>query len=248
VPGTQSGGWEIELVDTGMVPIDAEHMGPPGTFTETYEGPVNVVVLRGHGRTVLVDAGSGPLISIWPGASTRPVEVEPDVLIATHLDWDHVGGFVTGSWPDGLAPRWPEKRVLAPEEAVAEARAGEDDESTAPPIVAALEGLIDEYEDGAEPAPGILLRRAPGHRIGHSIVEVGNSFVYAVDVFQHPVHVEHPEWDTTFDADPETGLATRLALLGELADRRATVAVAHIPVPGRIERIGGGFRWVSADE
>ena len=65
----ESGGWQIELVDTGMVPIDAEHMGPPGTFSETYEGPVNVLVLRGHGRTVLVDAGSGPLIAVWPGAS-----------------------------------------------------------------------------------------------------------------------------------------------------------------------------------
>ena len=71
-------------------------MGPPGTFTETYEGPVNVLVLRGHGQTVLVDAGSGPLISIWPGATAWPVPAEPDVLIATHLDWDHFGGFVAG--------------------------------------------------------------------------------------------------------------------------------------------------------
>ncbi len=67
-----SGGWEVSVLDVGMVPIDAKYMGPPGTFTEPYEGPVNVLVLRGHGRTVLVDAGSGPLISIWPGAITGP--------------------------------------------------------------------------------------------------------------------------------------------------------------------------------
>jgi len=240
----ESGGWEITLVDTGMVPVAAEDMGPPGTFTETYEGPVNVVVLRGRDLTVLVDAGPGPLISIWPGATAYPLDVEPDVLIATHLDWDHCGGFVKGSWPDALEPAWPGKRVLAPAEAVAEARAGGDGESMAPPIVAALEGLIEEYDHGAEPAPGIRLRRAPGHRTGHSIVEVGDSFVYGTDVFQHPVHVQHPEWDTTFDADPDVGLATRLALLAELADRGSTVAVAHIPTPGRIEREGDGFRWV----
>jgi glyoxylase-like metal-dependent hydrolase (beta-lactamase superfamily II) len=166
-------------------------------------------------------------------------------LIATHLDWDHVGGFVAGTWPDALVPAFPGKRVLAPAEAVAEARAGGDGESTAPPIVAALEGLIDEYDDGAEPATGIRLRRAPGHRTGHSIVEVGDSFVYAVDVFQHPVHVAHPETDTAFDADPEAGLETRLALLAELADRGVACAVAHIPAPGRIERQGDGFRWVA---
>lgn len=226
-----------------MVPIEARYMGL--TFTETYEGPVNVLVLRGHGQTVLVDAGAGPLISIWPGATAWPVEVDPDLLIATHLDWDHFGGFVKGTWPDALEPAYPEKRVLAPSEAVAAARAGRDAESAAPPVVSALEGLIDGYDDGAEPAPGIRLRRAPGHRTGHSIVEVGDLFVYAVDVFQHPVHVEDPASDTAFDADPELGLETRLALLAELADRGIACAVAHIPEPGRIERAGNGFRWVS---
>jgi glyoxylase-like metal-dependent hydrolase (beta-lactamase superfamily II) len=134
---------------------------------------------------------------------------------------------------------------------VADARdGGGDDQSTAPRIVAALDaaGLLDEYADGAEPAPSLRLRSAPGHRVGHSILEVGDSFVYAVDVFQHPLHVEHPEWDTAFDADPEVGLATRLALLAELADRGATVAVAHIAEPGRIERAADGFRWVPAEQ
>jgi glyoxylase-like metal-dependent hydrolase (beta-lactamase superfamily II) len=243
----ESGGWQIELVDTGMVPIEPQYMGP--TFTETYEGPVNVLVLRGHGRTVLVDAGSGPLISIWPGATTWPVDVDPDVLIATHLDWDHFGGFVTGSWPGALEPAWPGKAVLAPAEAVAEARATDGEALATPAIVGVLDaaGLLEEYDDGAEPAPGIRLRRAPGHRIGHSIVEVGDSFVYAVDVFQHPAHVEDPESDTAFDADPVVGLETRLALLAELADRDITVAVAHIPEPGRIERTGDVFRWVSVE-
>jgi len=246
----ESGGWQIELTDTGMVPVVAEHMGPPGTFAKTYEAPTNVVVLRGYGRTVLIDAGSGPLIVIWPGATERPVEVEADLLIATHLDWDHCGGFVTGSWPDALEPAFPGKRVLAPAEAVAEARAGGQEESAAPPVIAALDaaGLVEEYSDGAEPAPGLRLRSAPGHRTGHSIVEVGDAFVYAADVFHHPLHVEHPEWDTAFDADADVGLATRRALLAELADSGTTVAVAHLAGPGRIERAGDGFRWVPLAE
>ena len=245
MPCTQSGGWQIELVEVGAVPIEGKYMGPLGTFPETFDAPTNVVVLRSHGRTAVVDAGSGPLIGIWPGATERPVDIEPDVLIATHLDWDHCGGFVTGTWPDALEPAWPGKRVLAPAEAVAQARTGGDEESVAPQVVAALEGLIDEYVDGAEPAPGIRLRRAPGHRTGHSIVEVGDSFVYAADTFHHPLHVENPDWDTQFDSDPEVGIETRLALLDELADNGATTAVAHIAGFGRIERAGDGFRWVS---
>jgi glyoxylase-like metal-dependent hydrolase (beta-lactamase superfamily II) len=246
VLGVESGGWKIELVEVGMVPIEGKYMGPPRTFPETFEAPTNVLVLRGHGRTVLVDAGSGPLISIWPGSTERPVEVEADLLLATHLDWDHCGGFVTGTWPDALEPAWPAKRVLAPAEAVAEARGSRDEENPAPHlVVAALDGLIDEYGDGFEPAPGLRLRRARGHRTGHSVVEVGDSFLYAADAFHHPLHVEHPEWDTEFDADPDLALATRLALFAELADGSAVTAVAHIAGFGRIERAGDGFRWVS---
>jgi glyoxylase-like metal-dependent hydrolase (beta-lactamase superfamily II) len=244
----ESGGWAIELVDTGMVPVAAEYMGPPGAFTETYEAPTNVLGLRGHGLTVLVDAGAGPLVAIWPGSTERPVSVDVDLLIATHLDWDHCGGFVAGSWPDALEPAWPGKRVLAPAEAVAEARAGWNEKSVAPQVVAALEGLVDEYADGFEPAPGLRLRRAPGHRTGHSIVEVGDSFLYAADVFHHPLHVEHPEWDTQFDADPEVGLETRLRLFSELADGGTVTAVAHIAGFGRVERAGDGYRWAPGEE
>ena len=249
MPGVESGGWQISVLDVGMVPIDAKYMGPPGTFTEPYEGPVNVLVLRGHGRTLLVDAGSGPLISIWPGAVNRPFAVEPDLLIATHLDWDHCGGFVSGTWPDRLAPAYPGLHVLAPSEAVTEARADGDEESTAPVVVAVLDSaeLVEEYADGAEPAPGLRLRSAPGHRTGHSILEVGDSFVHAADTFHHPLHVEHPEWDTQFDADPELGLATRLALFAELADSGATVLVSHIAGLGRVERAGGGYRWAPVE-
>ena len=244
----ESGGWEITLLDTGMVPVAGEYLGPPGVFDEPYEAPTNVLVLRGQGRTILVDAGSGPLIAVWPGSTARPVDVEPDLAVATHLDWDHFGGFVTGTWPDALEPAFPGTRVLVPAEAVAEARAVADDESTAPRVVATLDaaGLIDEYSDGAEPAPGLRLRSAPGHRTGHSILEVGDAFVYAADVFHHPLDVEHPEWGAAFDADPDLALATRVALLGELADRGVAVAVAHIAGPGRVERAGDGFRWVEA--
>jgi glyoxylase-like metal-dependent hydrolase (beta-lactamase superfamily II) len=245
----ESGGWQIELVNTGVVPIDGSFLGPPAAFAGIYEGPVNVVVLRGQGRTVLVDAGSGPLTAIWPGSTADPLDVDPDVLIATHLDFDHAGGFVTGTWPDGLEPAFPGKSVLVPAEAAADARAGSPGNPAPPPVVATLDaaGLVEEYEDGHEPAPGLCLRAAPGHRAGHSILEVGESFVHAADAFHHPLHVEHPDWDTQSDSDPELGLATRRALLAELADRSTTVVVSHVAGFGRIERAGGGFRWVPVD-
>jgi glyoxylase-like metal-dependent hydrolase (beta-lactamase superfamily II) len=249
-------GWEIAVIDVGMVPIDAADMGPEGAFTPPLRPPVNALALRGHGLTVLVDAGAGPLVGLWPGATERLAEaleeggIEPDLLVATHLDFDHAGGFVDGTWPDGLAPRFPGRRVLAPADAVADARARAGEDDPAPRVVAALDaaGLLEEYGDGDEPAPGLRLRSAPGHRAGHSILEIGDSFVHAADAFHDPLHVEHPEWDTAFDSDPELGLATRRALCAELADRHAVVVVSHIASPGRIERAGEGFRWVDAEK
>src|SRR5581483_6936521 len=100
-----------------MLPIEPEDLGPPGALPGVQETPSNVLLLRGHGRTVLVDAGCGPLVACWPGAIDRLAEVlraeqaEPDLLIATHLDFDHCGGFVTGTWPDELRPAFPGRRV-----------------------------------------------------------------------------------------------------------------------------------------
>ena len=88
-------------------------------------------------------------------------------------------------------------------------------------MIAALDraGLLEGYEEGDEPAPGLRLRSAPGHRVGHSILEIGASLVHAVDIVHHPLHVEHLEWDRTWDAEPEVALATRRAILSELAER-----------------------------
>jgi glyoxylase-like metal-dependent hydrolase (beta-lactamase superfamily II) len=247
----EADGWDVSLLEVAVVPIEAEHLGPAGTFEGILRPPVNALLLRGHGRTVLVDSGPGPLVGMWEGATERLAEVlaaedaEPDLLIATHLDFDHCGGFVGGTWPDGLVAAFPNRRVLAPAEAVERARQRVVDEQPAPQVVATLDasGLLDEYVDGDEPAPGLRLRSAPGHRVGHSILEIGGSVVHAADVFHHPLHVEHPEWDTAFDSDPELGLETRKALLAELAGRGVTVVVSHIDSPGRIVRVADGFRW-----
>ena len=149
--------------------------------------------------------------------------------------------------PDGLRPAFPGVPVLAPAAAVAEARGDPVDKSPASRVIAALDraGLVEGYEDGDEPASGLRLRSAPGHRVGHSILEIGASLVHAVDIVHHPLHVEHLEWDRTWDAEPEVALATRRTILTELAERGSTVVTSHFASPGRIERAGDGLRWLA---
>ena len=245
-------GWAVSLLKVGTLPVEGADLAPDGVLSGAVQTPVNALLLRGHGRTILVDAGSGPFVSIWPGATDElgaQLESEgatPDLVIITHFDFDHSGGLVVADGPDGLRPAFPGVPVIGPAAAVAEARSDAADESPASQVIAALDraGLVKGYEDGDEPAPGLRLRSAPGHRVGHSILEIGPSLVHAVDIVHHPLQVEHPEWDRTWDAEPEVALATRRTILTELADRGSTVVTSHFPSRGRIERAGDGLRWV----
>ena len=241
----------MSLLEAGVLPMEPTDLAPEGVLSGPARTPVNALLLRGHGRTVLVDAGSGPLITLWAGgtdelrARLAAEDAAPDLILVSHLDFDHCGGLVVERPTGTLEPAFPDARVLAPAEAVAEAR--NDPRGTSPGcrVIATLDraGLLETYEDGDTPAPGLRLRSAPGHRLGHSILEVGDSLVHVVDIVHHPLHVEHLEWDRTWDADPEVALATRTTILTELAESGATVVASHFDSPGRIERAGDGLRW-----
>jgi glyoxylase-like metal-dependent hydrolase (beta-lactamase superfamily II) len=248
----EANGWSWSLLEVGILPVEATDLAPEGVLSSPVRTPVNVLLLRGHGRTILVDAGSGPFITSWPGGTDElrarldADGAKPDLVVITHLDFDHCGGLVADGAPDGLGPAFPGVPVLAPAAAVAEARSDPVDKSPAPCVIAVLDraGLVEGYEDGDEPAPGLRLRSAPGHRLGHSILEIGDSLVHVVDIVHHPLHVEHLAWDRTWDFEPKVALATRSTILTELAESGATVVTSHFASPGRIERAGDGLRWL----
>lgn len=259
-----AGDWQPTLLELVVVPVPAEMIAPGVGLSGSFEAPVNALLLRRPGQTVLVDTGVGPAGDFWPGgmetdsagalAAADSGLDEIDLVVLTHLDFDHVGGTVTGTWPHRLYPAFRRTRVAVPAGA---ARAAQAEDPDAPMnagtrCLTTLERarLVDEVEERTEVAPGLRLRPAPGHRAGHSVVEVAGDdpFVYLADAIHDPLHAEHPEWDTFADEDAALALVTRRALLEELAGNRARVAAAHIRGPGaaRIERAGGAYRWVPA--
>src|SRR5262245_65732080 len=95
---------------TNADPVDLaawldDRLQPP----DVYKWPLNVVVVRSGGRTVLIDAGVGAEFPDFPGvgrlvqqldvAGIDPASVTDVVL--THLHVDHVGGLLA----DGPRPR-----------------------------------------------------------------------------------------------------------------------------------------------
>ena len=257
-----AGRWRVSLVEVGASIHPGEWIAPG--YPEWAWSPINVVVLRSPRETVLVDAGPGFTTAWWPfegihadtEAALASVGVAPaavDLVVLTHLDYDHAGGVLAGTWPHELELAFPNARVVVHEDAVAAARAADPDapDNVGTRLLALLDavGRLDPVGDGDLVAEGISVRGAAGHRVGHMCVEVrGNDpFVFAADSFHNVEHVAHPEWDTSSDEDGETALATRRRLLGELADSGARTAITHAagPYAFQVARDGsGGFRAV----
>jgi glyoxylase-like metal-dependent hydrolase (beta-lactamase superfamily II) len=238
--------WDVQLVSAGSLPMKGTLLGPAGTFADTRICS-NVVLLRGGGRTVLIDTAAGHLDSEWDGATSNLAEAlavhgcaltDVDTVVLTHLDFDHCGG----------APDVPARRIVVTRTAAEWARALPADRS-ARQVLEAIARRLDEADDGAEVEPGVRMVEAPGHRGGHACVEIGangSRRVFLADVIHHTSHVEHPEWDREFDTDPETGLATRRRWLGALSGSGVACAASHIDGWGTIEPDGDGYRWQPA--
>jgi glyoxylase-like metal-dependent hydrolase (beta-lactamase superfamily II) len=241
-----AGRWRIALLEVGAARHPGAWIGPG--YPEWYWSPMNVVLLRSPEQTVLIDAGPGITGSWWPfegfhadteaalaSAGAEPTDI--DLVILTHLDYDHAGGLLAGSWPDHLELAFPRAPVVLHEDAVAAAQVADPDarDNVGTRLVALIErrGRLVSVADGAEVAAGVRVRSAPGHRAGHMIVEVDGRepFVHAADTLHDEAHVAHPEWDTAADENPEVALATRRKLLADLADSGARATVAHMPGP-----------------
>jgi glyoxylase-like metal-dependent hydrolase (beta-lactamase superfamily II) len=64
------------------------------------------------------------------------------------------------------------------------------------------------------------------------------------DLAVHPAQIHDPQLAFMFDDDPLQAMASRVALLDELADTGSRVAAGHFPDAfGTIGRAGNGFEW-----
>jgi glyoxylase-like metal-dependent hydrolase (beta-lactamase superfamily II) len=222
------------------------------------------VVLQAPGETVLIDSGPGITSSWWPfegfrsdtqealaDAGVTPEDV--DLVVLTHLDYDHVGGLLEGTWPDDLRMAFPRARVVIHRDAIEAAHAADPDEeyNVGTRLVELLEreSRLVVADDREEVAVDVRLEHAPGHRAGHICVhvEASDPFVHAADAFHNEAHVAHPEWAPSSDQFPDLALETRRRVIAELADSNARTVITHMqgPYPFRISREGSGFRAVT---
>ena len=170
-----------------------------------------------------------------------------DLVLATHLHFDHAGGFTVHDEHSGMRPTFPEARYVI--------RTGEWEDAMHPHernrasylqenFVPLLDsGVVDFLDDDADVMGGVRVARSGGHTMHHQIVYLesgGRTAVFAADLIPTTAHIDDP-WIMGYDLYPMDTLAFKRTFIREAIDLEYLIFFEHDPVviAGYIREQGG---------
>jgi len=216
--------------------------------------PIGCYLVRHGDRTILLDAGLGPVSISWAEGGRLPaaladVGVRPDhidTVVCTHLHLDHVGWVVQEG-----RPFFPNATVVFGEAdwgGFVDADSANDVTRAAMHVLRDADRLRPISGDMVEIAPGITARHTPGHTLGsYSLVlSSGDDRAFLLgDAVECPLQLEEPDLSVISDVDPALAARTRELLWRELEGTDTVLGAAHFPglEMGRVLTGAAGRRW-----
>lgn len=258
---------ELHIPPTELLNKDMDAWQPHREFLDD-EGllPVNFggFLLRTPAHTVVVDTGiGGGAIAELPiggfpkrlrEAGARPDDV--DIVIFTHLHFDHVGWSTDGTTPMFHRAAHHCSQVdwdyWCGPDPTPETGPGRDEFGAipAPQRLAPLASTMQFFDGDTEIVPGVRVRPAPGHTPGHYVVEVssnGETALLLADVAHSPAELLEDDWSSPTDEDAELAQRTRAELAQELIRTGALATMTHFGGNGfgRVVERDGKRAWES---
>ena len=207
------------------------------------------LLVRTREHNVLIDAGIGDKMNAKEvdiyGIDRRPglessltaaglTASDIDVVIASHLHFDHAGGFTKRNG-DRMLPAFPRATYFV--------RKAEWDDATHPHernrasyleenfVPLAEAGVMRFIEDDGEVLPGISVWRTGGHTMHHQLIRIesgGRTGIFTADLMPTAAHIEAP-WIMGYDLYPMDTLFYKKRFLREAIEREYVIFFEHDP-------------------
>jgi glyoxylase-like metal-dependent hydrolase (beta-lactamase superfamily II) len=234
----------------GVVPKPLWERRAPADERNRIRLAMRPLLVRGSTRTLLIDAGIGGKmdpkgVDIYGIDRARNLDqtlgdaglsaADVELVLASHLHFDHAGGFTDRAADRSLVPHFRRAQYIA--------RTGEWDDATHPHernrasyfaenfVPLRDTGVLTLVPGDGEIVPGVRVVRTGGHTMHHQIVLIesgGRTAVFAADLMPTTAHVD-PPWIMGYDLYPMDTLAFKRAFVREAIDREYVVFFEHDP-------------------
>jgi methylmalonyl-CoA epimerase len=208
------------------------------------------LLVRGA-RTMIIDAGMGDkenekfheiygversrhLDHALADAGLAPEDI--DIVLASHLHFDHAGGFTVRDALGRVRPRFPRAQYIV--------RRGEWEDATHPNVRTRASYLLDNYvpladagvlqlvDDDVTIMPGVRVRRTGGHTQHHQMILIesgGKTAAFVADLIPTTAHLPDV-WVMGYDLYPLDTMASKRQFAKEAIEKEILVFFEHDPV------------------